>query len=100
MEFLSVLLGGLGKDPKAAPSDCARAAYKAALGPHHPFMLRQVAKLAMGAAPGRKNFEKKLFPDITPEKLCEILISMTERIDKVRAVIGKFYTENKLTELP
>ena len=93
-------MGSLGKNEKASPSDCARAAYSGALGPHHPFMLRQVAKLAMSAAPGRKTFEKKLFPGMEPDKICDVLNSYTDKINKTKNVIWKFYTENKLTELP
>lgn len=97
---MSVLLGSLGKDPQASASECARKAYTTALGPHHPFFLRQIAKLGMSAAPSRKNFEKKIFPGVEPKQICDILNVMTEEIDKLRSVLWKFYTENQLTELP
>lgn len=99
-DFLSVLLGSLGQDPKLSTSDAAKKAYNEALGPHHPLMLRTVAKLGMSAAPSRKNFNTKLFPGESEEKICEQLNNVTALIDQMRTVLWKFYTDNKLTELP
>lgn len=98
-EFLSVLFSSLGKNDKVTLSGSVSEAYTIALSPHHSFLLRQASKLAIAAVPDRKSFEDKLFPDLTSEKLCDKLRDMAGKIDKVRGVIGKFFTENKLTEL-
>jgi len=100
LEFLMVFLGNMGKDPKKSASDAAREGYDKALGPHHPFLLRQVAKVAMVAAPGRKTFNSKLFPTLTPEEICAFLNEIDVELQKTTAHLWKFYTDNKLTELP
>ena len=99
-EFLSILLGRLGTDPNKSASDAAKEAYEKALGPHHPFMLRQAAKVAMLAAPGRKAFNQKLFPTLRPDEICIYLVSINEEIEKFRKLIAKFYKDNNLLELP
>jgi len=100
MEFLSVLLGKLGSDPNKAPSDASKEGYEKALGPHHPFMLRQAAKVAMLAIPGRKTFDKTLFPTLRADQICIYLVSIEDQIEKFRKPIVKFYKENNLLELP
>jgi len=100
MEFLKVFFGDLGKDQNRSASDAAKLGYEKALGPHHSFMLRQVAKVAMVAAPGRKSFNSKLFPTHTPEKICEILLAMEAELVTATKTLWDFYNDNKLTELP
>jgi hypothetical protein len=100
LDFLKVFFSGLGKDPTKSASDSAKEAYEKALGPHHSFLLRQAAKVAMVAAPGRKTFNTKLFPTLKPEEICAHLLAMEGELTKTTAHLWKFYTDNKLTELP
>ena len=100
MDFMRIFFGGLGKDASKSASDAAKEAYEKALGPHHPFMLRQAAKIAMVAAPGRKTFNTKLFPTLAPEEICKILLAIEEELTKTTTHLWKFYNDNKLTELP
>eukprot|EP00331_Platyophrya_macrostoma_P032096 CAMPEP_0176443614 /NCGR_PEP_ID=MMETSP0127-20121128/22543_1 /TAXON_ID=938130 /ORGANISM="Platyophrya macrostoma, Strain WH" /LENGTH=228 /DNA_ID=CAMNT_0017828907 /DNA_START=92 /DNA_END=778 /DNA_ORIENTATION=- len=99
-EFLSIMLARLGTDPKKAASDAAKEAYEKALGPHHPFMLRQAAKVAMLAAPGRKTFNTKLFPTLREDEICIYLVSIEDQIEKFRKPMIKFFKENNLMDLP
>ena len=100
MEFLSVLLGRLGSDPNKSASDAAKEAYEKALGPHHSFMLRQAAKVAMMAAPGRKTFNQKLFPTLRPDEICIYLVSIEDEVEKFRKPMVKFMKDNNLLDLP
>lgn len=95
------LFKALGENPKKSPGDAAKEAYNLALGPHHPFMLRQIAKLAFVAAPNRKTFEKRIFGEgASPEESCKILLNNSNKMQKVRDALVEFLTTNKLTELP
>jgi len=100
LDFLKIFLGGMGNNPTRSASDAAKEGYEKALGPHHPFMLRQVAKIAMVAAPGRKTFNTKLFPTLKPEEICAYLITIEEELIKTTTHLWKFYTDNNLTDLP
>lgn len=100
LDFLSVMFGGIGRNPHKAPSDAAKEAYEKCLGPHHPFLLRQAAKVAMVAVPNRKSFEKGLLPGRTSEKICQDMTAIDDELIKVRKTLWDFYTSHKLTELP
>ena len=98
-EFMAYMWGTIARDAKTSPPTAAKDAYSKALGPHHPFFLRQGAKVAMLAAPNRKNFEKKLFGDVSSEKVMELMQEGAACLDKLRDTLWAFYNGNNLTKL-
>lgn len=100
LDYSAYLLNSLGKNPKATLADTAKAAYAATLAPHHSFMLRSIAKVAMSAAPSRRVFESRLFPGLSSEKTGAISKEISAKLDKIRNVFWKFYAENKIMEIP
>lgn len=63
MDFLETLMYELAKDRNASLSHCARAAYDKGLGPNHPWVIRQTAKVAMLAVPSREKFLNNIGAD-------------------------------------
>ena len=60
MDFLHHFLEGLYNDREAKLSAIAKHSYNMALSPHHPWLIRQGAKIAMVAVPSRDNFLKAI----------------------------------------
>ena len=56
IHFLMVMLDCLEKYPDKKVSKCAKEAYSAALGPHHPAIVRAGASLALLSCPKRAKF--------------------------------------------
>ena len=99
-DFLGNMMNAIGCDQSATPSEASKVAYEKALGPHHPFVLRQAAKLAMKAAPSRQAFKDKLFATETPQQMCDNLIAMDSEIAKLRERLWKFFKDNNISDLP
>ena len=53
LDFLSIFMKNLYEDKTTSLGHCAKDAYSKGLGPHHPWAVRQGAKLAMMACPSR-----------------------------------------------
>lgn len=56
LDFIYYLMYKLLHNREASLSNCAKEAYSKGLGPHHPWAIRQLAKIAMLAVPNRDNF--------------------------------------------
>ena len=63
--FLSILFKDVNTNRKDSVSSLASNAYKKALAPYHPWILRKVAALAMIAIRGRENFVNGLVDEQT-----------------------------------
>ena len=98
-EFVSCMWGSLATDAKASPATSSKNAYSKALGPHHPFFLRQIAKIAMLAAPSRKNFDQFIFPNMTAEESLSLLQVGSPCLDKLKDTLWGFFKANNITEL-
>lgn len=56
LDFLHHFMGMIHDDRDAKLSHVAKEAYNKGLGPHHPWVVRQAAKVAMLAVPSRQTF--------------------------------------------
>lgn len=100
-DFVSTFLNNLDADRKASVSSCCKEAYDVALGIHHPFVVRTAAKVAMLAAPNRKNLLKGMFGDnFVEDDVYTYLQKAKEFIDPIRKSLWAYYEEKKLTDLP
>jgi len=100
-DFVWHLLRQLHEDRKKGISDSCKEAYNIALGPHHPFVVRTAAKVAMMAAPNRKNLMKILFPeDVDEEDRYKYIKEWHACIEKIKKPLWEYYEFNELTGLP
>ncbi len=65
--FVLHLIEGLQNRPDASLTTCAKDAYKVALAPHHPLLIRTAASVAFVACPNKKKFFK-LFVECSPDE--------------------------------
>ncbi|XP_018333699.1 ceramide-1-phosphate transfer protein [Agrilus planipennis] len=103
LNFIKEFLQGVsGIDDKEGTATVCRKAYEETLAEHHTFLIRNGAKMAMGAMPTREQLLKKIISDDpkdienvmqTVPKVLVVLNTVFERIDSV-------YTEHSLHELP
>jgi len=100
LDFTSVMLNNIQNDRKVAISDAAKRAYSEALGPHHPFIVRTAAGLAMMAAPGRDKLLNGLFPATSEDEKYKYVKQIVDLVGPIRTFLWKFYTDNELTKLP
>lgn len=56
MDFLTFMMEGIIGDLKLSFGKCCKKAYKKALEPHHPLLVRTAAKAAWLIAPDRQKF--------------------------------------------
>ena len=94
LDFLHFFLGGLLDNHTSKLSEVASHAYKKGLGPHHPWIIRQGAKMAMIAVPSREHFLHETCANY--EDIGEFKVSL----DKVRAYIWEYYRSRSLDTLP
>ena len=79
MDFLHAIFAGFYNDKESKLSKVATAAYNTALAPHHPWMLKKVAGVAMNAINYRAVFIKNM-------------------VDEQTKVLGREYTEENVYE--
>lgn len=93
-DFLHYFMENLYNERSMKLSDVASHAYKKGLGPHHPWMIRQAAKVAMIAVPPRDTFlndTKATYEDI---------LEFKTQLEKVRPYLWDYYRAHKLDQLP
>lgn len=103
LDFVSNLLRQVHDDRDKGISASCKEAYNIALAPHHPFVVRTAAKIAMAAAPNRKNLLKLLFGDsndLTEDQKYKHILEWKESMDKIAKELWTYYKSNNLTELP
>ncbi len=94
LDYLSLFIRLLSTQRDQAVSKCAKDAYSQTLGPRHPWVVRQAAKVGMYAAPNRETLmesSRMHYEDCT--HICD-------NVDVIREALWKFYKENKLEGLP
>ena len=74
---------------------CLQNAYNTGFGEHHPWIVRKGASAAMYAAGNRDQFFQTAGVSSAAD-----FNEASGNMEKVRATLTKFLTENKLTELP
>lgn len=94
LDFLHHFFLMLDQDRKAKLSAVAKHAYSEGLGPHHPWVIRQGAKVAMLACPSRDSFLTET--QASYEQVKEIL----GYIDTFREVLWQYYKDKGLVDLP
>lgn len=86
----------------AAPSVClspARDAYRVALAPHHPWVLRQAAELVFLALPDRRFFLQLVCVQ-SQEEAAPLLRTITRTLTLVHKQTQQILAENDMLELP
>lgn len=58
MDYLAILLGDLSNFPDKSMKEISKNAYEVALGPHHPWLIRKTASIAVAAVPTKEDFLK------------------------------------------
>lgn len=102
--WLRLLLEKLCEGPDAqgqlrSPGELCREAYRQALAPHHPWLLRQAAEVAFGAMPDRK-----LFLDLvcvsSQEEAEPVMRTLVTAIGKVHERTQRELEERGMLDLP
>lgn len=76
-------------------------AYKHALAPHHPWPVRQVAKLGMLTVHNRDEFEGVIMgTNRTLQEKRVMLSAILDRINPIKETLWTYYREHNLTNLP
>lgn len=93
MDFVFHLMKNLHDDKSTSLGHCAKDAYGKGLGPHHPWVVRQAAKVAMLACPARETFMTNTGGTY------EDLLFVKESVEKVKGVMWAFYETKGLSKL-
>lgn len=94
LDFIAILFTRLDQNRDAALSHCAREAYNEGLGIHHPWVVRQAAKVAMYAVPGR---EALLSSTHLKYEHCQAIVSGA---NVIREHLWALYREKGFDTLP
>ncbi|XP_041635012.1 ceramide-1-phosphate transfer protein [Cheilinus undulatus] len=102
--WLRLMLEGLAEGPDAdgqfkTPGELSRDAYKVALAPHHPWMLRQAAELVFLALPDRRYF-LQLVCVTSQREATPVLRIVIHALKLVHTQTQKILAEQKMLELP
>ncbi|KAM9718301.1 ceramide-1-phosphate transfer protein-like [Menidia menidia] len=102
--WLKLTLKGLSGGADASgrlptPGELGRAAYRLALAPHHPWLLRRAAELAFLALPPRQHF-LELVCVRTQEQATPILRVLVHALTLVHAQTQRILEEHGMLELP
>lgn len=93
-DFLHYFMDMIHDERDAKLSACAKNAYSKGLGIHHPWVVRQAAKLAMLATPSRETFLHDA--NASYEQIAEF----KALLEQFRGPLWAFYKEKGLEELP
>ncbi|XP_067436591.1 ceramide-1-phosphate transfer protein-like [Thunnus thynnus] len=102
--WLKLMLEGLAEGPDAdgrfkTPGELSRDAYKVALAPHHPWVLRQAAELVFLALPERKYFLQLVCVKSTREA-APVLRVIIHHLTLVHTRTQRILSEHDMLELP
>ncbi|XP_054457900.1 ceramide-1-phosphate transfer protein-like [Anoplopoma fimbria] len=102
--WLKLMLEGLTEGPDAdgryrTPGELCRDAYRVALAPHHPWVLRQAAELVFLALPDRPFF-LRLVCARTQQEATPVLRIIIRAIANVHAQTERILAEHNMLELP
>ena len=124
LDFITQLIAGLLSDPSAQLSTAAKAAYKAALEPHHGWALKHTINAAMNFLPTRQAFFQGLAGPsppapqaagampmtaggggagagyMTPAEIEGKLGAFLSTVEPVRQELWRYYGQLGLTQLP
>ncbi|CDW83219.1 glycolipid transfer protein domain-containing protein 1-like [Stylonychia lemnae] len=94
LDFLHHFMTMLHTNRDAKLSACAKHAYSEGLGPHHPWVVRQAAKVAMLACPSRENFLNDT--KATYEQIDEF----KQTLEQFRGQLWEYYKQKAIIDLP
>ncbi|XP_062372758.1 ceramide-1-phosphate transfer protein [Sardina pilchardus] len=102
--WLRLLLDKLRQGPDAegrlrAPGELCREAYREALAPHHPWLLRQAAEVAFGAMPARRVFLELVCVTLQ-EEAEPVMRTLVTAIKRVHRRTQRMLEERGMMELP
>jgi len=93
-DFIYHLMYNLDHDRTHSLGHCAKDAYSKGLGPHHPWIVRNGAKVAMMACPSRESFISHC--EFTYEQIGEV----RDALLKIKEPLWEEFKKNKWEELP
>jgi hypothetical protein len=93
LDFLSIFFTMAHKDRSIHLSYCAKVAYAKALGPNHTWVVRQAAKVAMYACPGREYIFNAT--NLTYDDIQELI----EYVDTIRNALWDYFRARKIDKL-
>ncbi len=94
MDFISMMFRLIDENRDMSLCNIAKESYAHTLGIHHPWVVRQAAKVAMYAIPSRDTLIHTT--GLTFDQCKEI----TSNADLIRNELWAFYQEHKLENLP
>ncbi|KAM6908897.1 ceramide-1-phosphate transfer protein-like [Xenentodon cancila] len=102
--WLKLMLEGLSEGPDAdgrykTPEELSRDAYKVALAPHHPWMLRQMAELVFLALPDRQYFLQLVCVQ-EEQEATPVLRVIIHALTLVHVRTQRILAEHNMLELP
>lgn len=102
--WVKLMLEGLAEGPDAdgwykTPGELSREAYRVALAPHHPWVLRQAAELVFLALPDRKYFLRLVCVE-TQQEATPILRIIIHALTLVHTRTQRILAEHDMLELP
>ncbi|XP_076580957.1 ceramide-1-phosphate transfer protein-like isoform X1 [Chaetodon auriga] len=102
--WLKLMLEGLAKGPDAegqykTPGELSRDAYKVALAPHHPWMLRQAAEFVFLALPDREYFLELVCVQ-SQQEATPVLRLIIHALTLVHTQTQRILAEHGMLELP
>ncbi|XP_062301205.1 ceramide-1-phosphate transfer protein-like [Scomber scombrus] len=102
--WLKLMLEGLSEGPDAdgrfkTPGELSRDAYRVALAPHHPWVLRQAAEFVFLALPDRKYFLQLVCVERT-EEAAPVLRVIIHALTLVHTRTQRILSEYDMLELP
>ena len=93
LDYLTLLLKDIRDFPEKSMKEVSKNAYDMALAPHHPWLIRNIASVAVAAVPSKEDFLDKTNCDIK---------QIGEAVDKLtilKDALWKFYKENGIDDL-
>ncbi|XP_036967126.1 ceramide-1-phosphate transfer protein isoform X2 [Acanthopagrus latus] len=102
--WLKLMLEGLAEGPDAdgrykTPGELSRDAYKVALAPHHPWLLRQAAEFVFHALPDRRFFLQLVCVQ-SQREAAPVLRVIIHALTLVHAQTQRILAEHDMLELP
>ena len=93
LDYLTLMLKDIRDFPEKTMKEVSKNAYEVALAPHHPWLIRNIASVAVAAVPSKEDFLEKTGCDIH---------QIGEAVDKLTILKGKlwaFYKEHGIDQL-
>lgn len=93
LDYVTLMLKDIRDFPDKTMKEVSKNAYEVALAPHHPWLIRNIASVAVAAVPSKEDFLEKANCDI--QQIGEAV----EKLTILKDALWAFYKENGIDEL-